>query len=269
MGRVLAVAATLLAAGCLLPKAADLRPATLWDRVRGGTTDGLVVRTGLLDRPAGDAYLGQGVWATAGRPLPPELTTLLAHNGLRVGVFTGIIPGEFDKLIRSDAALVDARDRPLQPGRSKVVPVNGPVDRVALAVLADLAADPSPLDLTAVECGLQITARPTGSDLVELVCEPQIQYGDKQTLLKPTSDNTGFTSQERKPLKTFPALTFTVTLGPADYLLVGPTAEPAGKLGGAFFVDATPDQVRQRVLVVRAGRQPGPVEGRGANGPRP
>lgn len=269
MGRVLAATVTLLAAGCLFPKAADLRPATLWDRVRGGTTDGLVIRTGLLDRPAGDAYLGQDLWATAGRPLPPELTTLLAHNGLRVGVFSGIIPGEFDKLVRSDEALVGALDRAFRPGTPRVVPVNGPIDRATVSVLNDLAADPTPLDMAAVECGLQITARPTASDLVELVCEPQIQHGDRQTLLKPTADNTGFTSQERKPLKTFPALTFTVTLGPADYLVVGPTAEPAGQLGGAFFVDPTPGRVRQRVLVVRAGRQPGAVAGRGAAGPRP
>lgn len=244
-----------VSAGCL-PKAEQLRPAAIWDRMRGAGPGGFVVRSALIERPAGDAYLNRGLWAEAGRPLAPELTALLGQNGLRVGVFTGVLPGEFDRLVQTGHSTIDAMDRSFAPGRAKVLPVNGPSDRAAFRLLTDLAASPVPCDFVAVECGFSVTASKFDGDRVKLVLEPQLQHGDKQLYLKASADETGFTRQDRKPLEAYAALTFEVTVGPKDYLIVGPTADPADTLGSAFFFHATPDRVRQQLLVIRAVASP-------------
>ena len=241
----------------MMPKVKPFAAGSLWDQVRGGSAPGLVLRTALVDRPAGDGYLNAGLWAAASRPLPHETAALLGHNGIRVGVISGVIPGEFDALMKADAELLAHTDRTFQPGRPRVVPVSGPAAKLVLATTADLAADPVPLTLTGAECGLQITATPTATDLVKLVCEVQIQHGDSQAMLTLGADGVGFSRTEKKPLQAFPALTFELTVGPDDYLVVGPTDSPAGKLGAAFFLDSDSVRARQRLLVVRAGRLAG------------
>ncbi|SRR5581483_4495303 len=242
------------ATGCLF-RGSEAR-STGWFHGLTGGDSGLAIRTVLIDRPAGDPYLTRGLWASAGKPVPHEQATLLAQNGLRVGVLTGLIPGEFEQLITSEQATVSPMHRTLQPNKPKVVPVNGPLDRCSYRVLHDLAADPARVELTGAECGLSVTARPAEGGQVTLLCEPQVQHGEKQAWLKPTTDGTGFARRDAKPLETYPTLSFEVTLGPQDYLLVGPTEDPADTLGQALFYSLSEDRARQRVLVIRALRGP-------------
>lgn len=243
------------ATGCLF-RGSDSRSAGWYDRIRAMSGSGLAVRTVLLERPAGDPFLSRDLWASAGKPLPHEQSALLARNGLRVGVLTGLVPGEFDQLVTSEHAAVNPMHRTMQPNKPKVVPVNGPLARCSYRAVPDLAADPVPVELTAAECGLSVTARPAGGDRVTLACEPQVQHGDKQAWLKPSADGTEFTRRDAKPLESYPALGFEVTLGPQDYLLLGPADDPADTLGQVFFTTATEDRARQRVLVIRALRGP-------------
>jgi hypothetical protein len=250
------------ATGCLF-RGPDSRSAGWFDRVRGltGVESGLTLRTVLIERPAGDPYLSRGLWESAGKPVPHELSTLLARNGLRVGVLSGMVPGEFDRLVTSEHSTVSPMLRTFQPGKPRVVPVNGPLDRCTYQVLHDLAADPARVELAGAECGLSITARLADDDRVTLLCEPQVQHGEKQAWLKPTTDGTGFARRDAKPLEAYPTLAFEVTLGPQDYLIVGPADEPADTLGQAYFYPAGEDRLRQRVLVIRALRGPGTAAG--------
>jgi hypothetical protein len=253
----LLIGVVLLAAcvGCF-PKAEQLRPDAVWDRLRGANPDAFIVRTMLVEAPAGDDSLTRDAWATAGRPLRHELSALLAQNGLRVGTFTGVLPGDFERLTRTPHATLDAMDRSFTPGKPKVVPVNGPLDHLTYRDRTDLAAEPTPWDFAAVECGFSVTIAAAAGNAVKLTFEPQLQHGDKQLFLKPTADGTAFARDDRKALKGYPALAFDVTLGPKDTLVIGPTADPAETLGGGFFLSAANDRVRQRVLVVRAAKKP-------------
>jgi hypothetical protein len=218
------------------------------------TGSGLAIRTVLIEQPAGDPFLSRGLWKSAGQPLPHEQSALLARNGLRVGVLTGMVPGEFEQLITT--AAVSPMHRTMQPQKPKVVPVNGPLDRCSYQAFHDLAADPTPAELISAECGLSVTARPGEGDRVTLVCEPQVQHGDKQAWLKPSADGTEFTRRDAKPLESFPTLSFEVTLGPQDYLVIGAADDSTSTLGQAFFYTATENRARQRVLVIRALRGP-------------
>ena len=253
------------AAGCF-PRVEDIRPKAIWSRFGGSTPNDMLLRTMLVERAAGDAYLSNELWAGATRPLTHELSTLLAHNGFLVGIHSGVLPGEFERLMHTESSVVDPKERTFRPGKSRVVPIHGPIPLMQCKVLADLAADPAARTYTALECGLSVTANPIHADRVKLLCEPQVQFGDKELSLKPTADNSQFTRQERKPLETFNTLTFEVTLGPDDYLLFGPTENPADRLGQAYFVPVTAERARQRVLIVRALRPAGIVKPEAAKG---
>lgn len=220
------------------------------------TSDSLFVETALVDQPAPDAFLTRELWdsAVTTNPLTAEQTALLELNGLQIRVTTGIPPARLQTLLTTEGAVLSPMARTLLPGQPKVVPVNGPFDRITMAVRRDLKSDPADITAENVECGLSLTARLESDGLVSLRCEPQIQHGDRQQFLRPTADGTGFTRQERKPLDTFPTLGWEVKLKPGDYLLVGPTETPTGTMGHGFFYAENGDRVRQRVLVVRAVR---------------
>ncbi|MGL6073957.1 MAG: hypothetical protein ACRC8S_07335 [Fimbriiglobus sp.] len=235
---------------------AKLRPQAIWDQMRGKTTEAHVVRSMLLDRPVGDAYLTRDIWTSAARPLPHELTTLLAHNGLRVGLYSGIIPDALNQAINAEHGTLDAMDRSYTPNQAKVLPVNGPLSQTKIRLLGDLASAPTTRDYELVECGFNITLKNLGDDRYQLNFEPQIQHGEKTLHIRPNAEQTGVTREDRKPLTSFPSLNFEVTLGARDYLIIGPNTDPAETLGGSFFIAPHGDQLRQRLLVLRTCKRP-------------
>lgn len=257
-GLLVVLTAACAAAGCL-GRGGDSRSAHWLDRLGGQplAPDGLFVFTALIDQPAGDPFLNHGLWSAAHAPVSHERATLLARNGLRVGVVSGgMSPAELEPLLASEGAALDPMVRTMRPGVPKVVPVNGPLERCAFRVLPELAAEPARVEAAAVECGLAVTAEPAGG-AVKLQCSWQVQHGDRQAFLQPTADGTAFARRDGKPREAFPALDWEVTLGPHDHLVVGAAADPVDTLGQAFFFAASPDRVRQRVLVIRAGRGSG------------
>lgn len=260
-----AVALLAAVAGCV--SQADLTHSSAWlDRVRGVNgpplpADALVLQTTLLDRPAPDAYLATGLWneATVTNPIPADLSALLQVNGLRARVITGVAPARFLAMVADEHSTISPMARACEPGKTKVVPVNGPLDKLSMQVQPDLKSDRTTYERTGAECGLATVAKPTGDGRIVLRCEPSLQHGDRQSWLKPTADGVGFARSEQKPLDPFPTLAFEVTLAPDDYLIVGPFAEPTASLGHAFFYVTEGDRVRQRVLVIKASRAVSPV----------
>lgn len=212
-----------------------------------------VLRTAIADRPAGDYYLSNEIWAGATRPLPHELAALLARNGLRAGIISGVPPAAFVALLGNPGALLDPKDRGFFPGKSGVIPVAGPLPRAEFALTATVAADPVPHSFDAAECALSVALTKLEGGRVELECEPRFQYGEPRGFILPTADAT-FTRRERKMREPLAHLTFKVKLDPGEALIFGPTDEPVGTLGGAFFVEANPSRARQRLLVVQLKR---------------
>ena len=260
-----AVACALLAAAGCWPHALNLRRPEKPPAAPAPQAAGFMLRTTLIDRPAGDEYLARGLWDSATQPLPHELAARLARNGVRVGVLSGVLPGEFATLIAAEGVLLDPMDRMCPPGEAKLVPVCGPVGSAAFDYWADVAGAGQLLRLAEVEGGLGV--RPGfEAGRVKLACEFQLQHGAKQAFLKPTEDGSQFTQRSQKSLERLSELDFAVTLNEGDYLLVGATESPAGTLGAVLFVDPEAARPRQRVLSVRAfatGKSAGGRAGRG------
>jgi hypothetical protein len=255
-----AVAAALSAVGCL--SLSNGPTAGNWfDKygVFGGSAPPahkVFLQTTLIDQPAGDPYLTHDLWAGAGKPVPPDRAALLAENGIRVGRIDGNPPPEFLKLVTSERHTVHPTQRTCSPGDTKVVPVNGPIPRTEFGVTTEIGAAPTPFNLSAAECGLAVTPAAAEDGRVLLAFEPRIQFGQKQGWLRLTTDGTGFAWRDAKPSEAFTRLGWEATLGPKDYLIIGPTEQPVGALGGTLFVNPEGGIGRMRVLVVRAWRGP-------------
>jgi hypothetical protein len=254
----------LLLAGCL-PRQESTRTAEFLDRVRGwtgiGSAPGIYLQTGLIERPAPDPYLDRELWSAPGvmNPLEPEQTALLELNGFQVRVIRGVPPPRFLEYISSEQSLIQPMLRAAPANTPKVIPINGPLDRVQLRVRPDLKADDSEEEYATVDCGIKVLARPASGGKVTLKCEPQFQHGQRQSWLRPSDDGTKFMRKEQKPLVAYSNFAWETTLGPHDYLLVGMIEDADGTLGQAFFQVTMPHQLRHRVLVIRASRQESPV----------
>ena len=213
----------------------------------------LVYHTRLIDQPAGSAYLNTGLWNDATNPLDHEQTTLLALNGLRVGVFGSQPPMELERLASSEASVLSPMLRSAAVGRPRVIPVNGPLESCTLGTRITLTAEAKPRKYELAECGLTVTSTPLPGDKLKVRGEFQIQHGERQPWLRPTSDGSGFARTDQRSSETYPELAFEVTLSRSDLLVVGATDDPTEKLGQAFFFANSVDRIRQRVLLVQVG----------------
>src|SRR5262245_8989196 len=148
--------------------------------VFGASPDAVVLMTVLIDRPGGDPYLTDALWASADKPLPHETAALLAENGIRVGVISGIPPAEFSGLVTSEKATTARRLNLRRLNEPKVLPVIGPVEALEYAVLPGLKLDRAGVTVGGAECGFEVTPTTATADRVELTLKPQVQHGPRQ-----------------------------------------------------------------------------------------
>jgi hypothetical protein len=222
--------------------------------VLADSPDAVVLMTELVDRPGGDPYLNDGLWKTADKPLSHETAAVLAENGLRVGVISGIPPAEFSALVTNEKATTARRLNLRQMNEPKTLPVLGPVEALEYSVLPGLKADRVGVSVAGAECGFEVTPAPATGERVSLTLKPQVQHGGRQNWLKAAADGSSLAWDYHKPLEEYPDLACTVALAKGDYLIIGATDQPAGTLGEAFFFARESGRVRQRVLVIRANR---------------
>jgi hypothetical protein len=265
-----AVACAALGSGCFLLPRYDAVGPTTSRYPSPAPTDSerrVVLHTRLIEQPAGNDYLTRGLWADATDPLPHELSGLLAANGFRVGVVSGVIPGELERLGTSEAAVIDSAVRTVRAGGSKALPVNGPVDVLSAEVVTSLPAVPRPLGLSSAECVLLVTADSMPDGRVRVRCEPQIRHGETSGAWRVNPDGTGFDHRYERPTEAFPSLTWELTLRRREVLVLGSTPECDARLGQAFFYSADPSRVRQRVLTVQAAEMGTPPDAGGVGLP--
>ncbi len=259
--RAIVVVVLACAAGCLPFRGERtarqlIQSANPFGLATAAARDKVVVRTVLLERPTGDPYLGEQLWNSTMKPLPPELAALLAENGLRVGTFPSNAPAELLERIDAGDGTVRPHESTANLGEAKVLPVNGPVPSAAFQSFDDIGATPARLEFANAQFGFTVTATPGDGDKLTLAFEPKVQHGDRHGWLRPTLDGTGFVRHDQKGAERFPKLKFEVKVRPGEYLVIGPSERPADRLGGAWFVADANGGSRMRVLVVRAWRGP-------------
>lgn len=222
--------------------------------------DTLLLQSTLIDQPLGTPFLEHDVWLATTSPLSHRDEAMFERNGLRLGVLSGIIPSEFERLISAEESTLNPMMRTLPPNSAKVIPIVGPLPECEFTAANTLFETAETFHYEDVEAGLSIVGEPLNLDRIRLYCELRLQHGDKQSYLEPSDDGSRFTKTNRKPLHDFPTLKWTVDLDRNDFLILGPTVNPANSIGGTLFFDETPGRVRHHILVLRAGMGASPIQ---------
>jgi hypothetical protein len=207
----------------------------------------------LIDQPAGNEYLTRGIWNEAPDPLPHDLSTLLAANGLRVGLIRGLPPPELERLGTSEASSVGLVQRSFPEGKTRTIPLNGPLAQAQLTVIKNLPNDQDFLDVQQLESSLDVQVTPGEGTRVRVECTFKLQHGSPQTWLVLNEDETAFSRENQRPTLLLSTMTFAVELDRQDILIVGSTEKPGGTLGESCFYLPVDTRLRQRIFVLQAG----------------
>jgi hypothetical protein len=207
----------------------------------------------LLERPIGDPYINQEVWQLADEQIVPlERKALLGENGLRVGQLGGQMPVGLLSLLTSERSCVNPRRHYIHAGKPRLFAL-GPACALC-QFQTQLEGETMPFTLDQAQCNLSVVPVLGDKGQVRLQFTPQIDYGETRFAAQPAEDNSGFILQPKRSTKSFPALSWEVSLAANQYLLVGARADRFDSLGYQCFVRHDETNQVQRLLVIRAWR---------------
>jgi hypothetical protein len=230
---------------------------------RGPTgSDVVQLEWALIERPVGDRYLNEDLWALVNEQvIPLERKDLLENNGLRIAQIGGLLPAEFQELLHSERSNPAPRRRALRAGNLTRLAVGAPVAKCSVLApnaprnfvsAPDEAAD---YDFENVQFNLVASSALVSDGKVRISMTPEIQHGQSKVTIRPSENNNGWVCKQQPNTRTYGELSWDVTLAPDDYLLVGCWFKSKQTYGKECFVRIDEPRPVQRLLVIRAVRQ--------------
>jgi len=212
-------------------------------------TDVVCLVVALIERPLDDPYLTTGVWRLADeQAVSAERKLLLDENGFRVGQIGGIKPAALQSLLTSTQSCANPRRILLHANKDTVLTI-GPVS-AALHYQISLDDQLNSISLAQAVPGLQVVPHPANDGQIQLHFTPRIQHGETALSAKAAED--GFVFQAERPVETYAALAWDVTLSPDQYLIIGARPDRPQSLGHQCFRRRDEQAPVQRLLVIRA-----------------
>jgi len=212
-----------------------------------------------LSRPAKDPAINEVLWLAADEQVvPAETLRTLQANGIRIGVVSGSLPVEIEKVLN-----------PPPPSRKvEIVQVDLPNEdsmNVALAssvepvtLLLNREGKTFGKDYQDAKGFLRITATHDSAGGVKLKIVPLIQHGPVKKGYSAAPNGPfqphEFMMKDGQAEEPFRDVTATVALLPGQVLAIGGRGEPGLSLGGFLFnqADVKDEKVEQRVVLIWA-----------------
>jgi hypothetical protein len=229
------------------PPASDARRAA---EAPAGHT--IVVDVALLERPAGDGFLNQGLWDLGNEQcVDLETKPLLEENGLRVGQVGGMLPPALQTLLKSPRSCPNPRRLRADPDRP--TPVQVGASRQKLVFQARQHGQGRAVELSDATCFFEVvpTVDPEGG--VRLRFTPRVRHGKAKAEPRVARDAGGvlrWAVEAKEPIEDFPQLAWELPVTPDEYVMIGPRLDRPGTLGTAYFLAA--DGRTQKLLAIRA-----------------
>jgi hypothetical protein len=230
---------------------------------RGPTgSDVVQLEWGLIERPVGDSYLNEELWALANEQvIPLERKDALESNGLRIAQIGGLLPSEFQELVRSERSNPAPNRRAVRAGNPTRLAIGPAVAKCS--VLAPNAPRPvfiktgeqSDFAFENAQFNLLTTMALADDHKVRISITPEIQYGESKFRISPSEERTGWVCKQQSNTRTYGELSFDVNLSSNDYLLVGCWLSNEWTYGKQCFVRVDETRPVQRLLVIRASSQ--------------
>jgi hypothetical protein len=223
----------------------------------------------VIERTLGESYLTRELWKETdeeivrveGDPAASlERKTQLTNNGFRVGQISGLMPTKLHDALDSQRGC-EKRQIQMHAGRETVVTCGSPwsqcrcrLNRGERIVTADFQK---------AQCQLVIEPTLAEEGHIRLHFTPQIHYGENHADFRSVRDADGllhWERQEHTSEEVYSWLSWTLTVAPDEFVVIGTVFDRGDSLGEHFFLTCEEDQpIVQRLLVVRAAHVPTPT----------
>ena len=238
-------------AGCAGPESVH----TSWVNPPGNVPimgkDIVQIDVALLELPLGDPFINHELWNNTDEQIVDlEHKAGVDDNGFRIGQIIGITPGHLQGLLTSKRSCINPRRRLLPAGRETKQMLGPVLAHVSYRIKQNDQTTVETLDQ--VQFLLEVIPTITRDRHVCLNITPKAQYGESLPDLKPSADGSDWAYELSKPCKSYPSLTWKITLAANDLLVVGASIEQPHSLGyHAFIQEEQAGQEVQRLLVIR------------------
>ncbi len=242
-------------AGCLLPEATPT--SSWWRQVQSQTRvagpDVVYLEYATIEQPLATPYLNEGVWQTTDEQILPLRTrSLLNEHGFRVGL-VGIVPSPLQALLTSEGTCRHPRAIQQRAGYPTAIPLNGEISRCTLRLPKLPGSGPEPArELQAADFAFHIVPEQEAEQRIRLSITPQVRHGQPEHWVVDASGERRWSPVGERPIERFERLSFSVSVAPHEYLLIGTEVGRRNTLGHHSLIALHGDNPQQRLLVVRA-----------------
>ena len=216
-----------------------------------GKEDIAQIDVALLELPVGDPFINRELWNNVDEQIVDlEHKAGVDDNGFRIGQIIGMTPGHLQGLLTSKRSCMNPRRRLLPFGRETNQMLGPPLVHASFQVKQNGQTTLESLDQ--VQFLLDVVPSLAKDGRICLNITPKAQYGESLPELKPSANGSNWTYEISKPCKSYPALSWKVTLAPNDILVVGGNIDQPQSLGYQAFIQEEPaGQEVQRLLIIR------------------
>lgn len=223
----------------------------------------------VIERTLGDPFLNRELWDEADeevvrveneQTVSLERKTVLEKNGFRIGQVAGMLPSKLQDLLMSQRSCQMRRIQ-LHAGHETLLDCGLPWPHYRCRLLHD--DRPTIVEVDKAQCQLEVVPTLADEERLRLTITPRIKHGEVSALFVPTHAADGqveWGRQEHQAEEVYPWLSWTLTVVPNEYVVIGAWLDKGETLGEQFFLTREEGQpIVQRLLVLRAAHVPTPA----------
>ena len=212
--------------------------------------DHALLEVALLERPVGDDYINGQLWEHADELIVDlDRRGALEENGLRLGQLVGAPPSHFQQLLLSKRFCSNPQAMIFPAGKTVPIWLSATMPQSMFDFVQGRARKEILLDQA--RYGLDVTAHFASDGRTRLTFTPKVENGEPLLPFHAAPERSTWELRIEKAARTFPELSWEVTLGPNQYLLVGSRIDRQRTLGVTAFTQIEGDLGVQRLLVIR------------------
>lgn len=206
-----------------------------------------LIEVALLERPLGDEAINSTIWKRTDEQLVDM--DHLDENGWRLGQIVGPLPGDFQQLLLSKRFCSNPQALIFPAGKNVPIYLGAILPQSSFEHVEGKSRKEVYLDQA--RYGLNVSARFTSDGRTTLTFTPKVENGAPALPFEADPDRSAWRLTIERPCKTYPDLTWEVTLGPNQYCIVGTRTTRERTLGYAAFTELANETGIQRLLVIR------------------
>jgi hypothetical protein len=215
--------------------------------------DVVQIQLALLEVPVGDPYVNQEMWGLADeQQITPNQKAVLHENGFRVGQIRGITPPGLQELLTSERNNPNPRYKQARAGLPCTIDLGPALNECRCEVREN--GRTMPVKAAYAQLGLEVTPSLTEEGRVSLQFTPRLGLGGASATSGGPGEAPLWMLLTQRSARTFPELSWDVTLEPNEYVVVGGLIDREESLGHRCFVRVEEANTVQRLLVIRTSR---------------